>query len=40
VQVTGVPVSVLAYPRTVRLVSTVRLRASVLEALVDSEREL
>lgn len=39
-QVAGVPVTVLAYPRTVRLVSTARLRASVLEALVDNEREL
>lgn len=36
----GVPVTVLAYPRTIRLVSTARLRASVLEALVDGEREL
>jgi len=36
----GVPIIRDAFPRTVRLVTTARLRESVLKALVDSEREL
>jgi len=36
----GVPVATLAFPRTVRLVSTARLRAAVLEPLVDTSDEL
>ncbi|HEY2009831.1 MAG TPA: RES family NAD+ phosphorylase [Rhizomicrobium sp.] len=36
----GIPVIRDAFPRTVRLVTTARLRASVLKALVDSEDEL
>ncbi|PYB77205.1 RES family NAD+ phosphorylase [Rhizobium wuzhouense] len=39
-QISGVPVATLAYPRTVRLVSTARLRAAVLEPLVDTADEL
>lgn len=39
-EVAGLPVATLAVPRTVRLVSTARLRPPVLEALVDSDREL
>ena len=39
-QVDGVPVSTEAFPRTVRLVTTARLRAPVLLPLVDSEDEL
>jgi RES domain-containing protein len=40
VEVAGLPVATLAYPRTVRLVATARLRPPVLEALVDSDQEL
>jgi RES domain-containing protein len=40
VEVAGLPVATLAVPRTVRLVSTARLRPPVLERLVDSDREL
>lgn len=36
----GVPVVTVAYPKTVRLVTTARLRAPVLAALVDGETEL
>lgn len=36
----GVPIIRDAFPRTVRLVTTARLRDSVLRALVDSEQEL
>ena len=36
----GVPVTTEAFPRTVRLVTTARLRAAVLAALVDGEDEL
>ena len=39
-QVDGVPVTTEAFPRTVRLVTTARLRAPVLMPLVDSEDEL
>ena len=39
-EVAGLPVATLAYPRTVRLVSTARLRPPVLEALVDGDQEL
>jgi hypothetical protein len=39
-QIDGVPVTTQAYPKTVRLVSTARLRASVLASLVDGEDEL
>jgi RES domain-containing protein len=38
--VAGVPVTTVAYPRTVRLVSTARLRESVLASLVDGADEL
>ena len=38
--VDGVPVVTAAYPRTVRLVTTARLRASVLAGLVEDERDL
>jgi len=40
VQVDGVPVVTEAFPRTVRLVSTARLRPPVLTPLVDGEAEL
>jgi RES domain-containing protein len=40
VKVDGVPVTTEAFPRTVRLVTTARLRAPVLLPLVDSEDEL
>jgi RES domain-containing protein len=40
VLVDGVPVVTEAFPRTVRLVTTARLRAAVLAELVDSEDEL
>lgn len=36
----GVPIATIAYPKTVRLVSTARLREAVLSALVDDEAEL
>jgi hypothetical protein len=36
----GVPVATVAYPKTVRLVSTARLRQPVLAPLVDNEDEL
>jgi RES domain-containing protein len=36
----GIPVIREAFPRTVRLVATARLRASVLKVLTDNEREL
>ena len=39
-EVDGVPVTTEAFPRTVRLVTTARLRAPVLMPLVDSEDEL
>ena len=39
-EVDGVPVVTVAYPRTVRLVTTARLRAPVLAPLVDSEQDL
>jgi hypothetical protein len=39
-QIDGVPVVTEAYPKTVRLVSTARLRQSVLATLVDGEDEL
>lgn len=39
-EVDGVPVTTEAFPRTVRLVTTARLRAPVLLPLVDSEDEL
>ncbi|MCL6706178.1 RES family NAD+ phosphorylase [Pseudomonas sp. R2.Fl] len=39
-EVDGVPVATIAYPRTVRLVSTARLRPPVLEPLVDTDEEL
>ncbi len=39
-EVAGVPVATLAFSRTVRLVSTARLRASVLTPLVDTVDEL
>ena len=38
--VAGVPVSTLAYPKTVRLVSTARLRQAVLAPLADNADEL
>jgi len=40
VEIDGVPVVIEAFPRTVRLVTTARLRAAVLAALVDGEDEL
>jgi hypothetical protein len=40
VRSSGVPVVTLAYPKTVRLVSTARLREPVLSPLVDDEDEL
>ncbi|MBN9348792.1 MAG: RES family NAD+ phosphorylase [Devosia sp.] len=39
-EIDGVPVVIEAFPRTVRLVTTARLRAAVLAALVDGEDEL
>ena len=39
-EVDGVPVTTEAFPRTVRLVTTARLRAPVLLPLVDNEEEL
>lgn len=39
-EVDGVPVATEAFPRTVRLVTTARLRAAVLASLVDNEDEL
>lgn len=39
-QIDGIPVVTEAYPKTVRLVSTARLRQSVLAPLVDGEDEL
>lgn len=39
-RVADVPVSTIAYPKTVRLVSTARLREAVLANLVDSQVEL
>lgn len=39
-EVDGVPVATIAYPRTVRLVSTARLRPPVLAPLVDTDEEL
>jgi len=39
VQVAGLPVATLAYPKTVRLVSTARLREAVLASLVDTAEE-
>lgn len=39
-EIDGVPVTTEAFPRTVRLVTTARLRAAVLVALVDGEDEL
>lgn len=39
-EVEGVPVATIAYPRTVRLVSTARLRPPVLKPLVDTDEEL
>ena len=39
-EISGVPVTTEAFPRTVRLVTTARLRAAVLAALVDGEDEL
>ena len=39
-QIDGVPIVTEAYPRTVRLVSTARLRPPVLTPLVDGEAEL
>lgn len=38
-QVAGIPVTTLAYPKTVRLVSTARLREAVLARLVDTSAE-
>lgn len=38
-QVAGIPVTTLAYPKTVRLVSTARLREAVLASLVDTPEE-
>ncbi len=38
-QVAGIPVTTLAYPKTVRLVSTARLREAVLASLVDTSEE-
>jgi RES domain-containing protein len=40
VEIDGVPIVIEAFPRTVRLVTTARLRAAVLAALVDGEDEL
>ena len=40
VEVDGVPVATIAYPRTVRLVSTARLRPPVLAQLTDNDREM
>jgi hypothetical protein len=40
VEIDGVPVTTEAFPRTVRLVTTARLRAAVLATLVDGEDEL
>ena len=39
-EISGVPVSTEAFPRTVRLVTTARLRAAVLATLVDGDDEL
>lgn len=39
-EIDGVPIVVEAFPRTVRLVTTARLRAAVLAALADTEDEL
>ncbi|MGL3606168.1 RES family NAD+ phosphorylase [Rhizobium sp. G187] len=39
-QVAGIPVATLAFPKTVRLVSTARLREAVLASLVDTSDEL
>ena len=39
-QVDGAPIVTIAYPRTVRLVSTARLRQAVLASLVDTADEL
>ena len=39
-EIDGVPIVVEAFPRTVRLVTTARLRTAVLAALADSEDEL
>jgi RES domain-containing protein len=39
-QIDGVPVVTVAYPRTVRLVSTARLRGSILMPLLGSEKDL
>lgn len=39
-EIDGVPIVIEAFPRTVRLVTTARLRAAVLAALVDGEDEL
>lgn len=39
-QIAGLPVSTVAYPRTVRLVSTARLRPPVLAPLADTAEEL
>lgn len=39
-EVSGLPVATLAYPKTVRLVSTARLRPPVLAPLADSPEEL
>lgn len=39
-EIDGVPVVTEAFPKTVRLVTTARLRAAVLAALVDTEDEL
>lgn len=39
-EVAGLPVSTVAYPKTVRLVSTARLRAAVLAPLADNDGEL
>ncbi|MGV8832595.1 MAG: RES family NAD+ phosphorylase [Devosia sp.] len=38
--IAGVPIATIAYPTTVRLVTTARLRASVLASLVDGADEL
>lgn len=38
-EVAGIPVTTLAYPKTVRLVSTARLREAVLASLVDTTDE-
>ena len=39
-EVAGLPVSIVAYPKTVRLVSTARLRDAVLARLTDNAEEL